>query len=139
MGDNYLGLWYLEGVGKDFLAVVYRNAAEDFLRLTYRFRYRVDTRIFDSADEKSVYRAVVPKEKDERDVIAALDAMIDGMIAAGYCRTRLPWKLRDLRFKRIVRGNGRAWYQMLVGLPFVHIKMHGSPDLEPGPPRGEGN
>lgn len=32
-----------------------------------------------------------------------------------------------------------AWYQMLVGLPFVHIKMHGSPDLEPGPPRGEGN
>jgi hypothetical protein len=122
----YLGLWYLEGEQKNFLATVFRNPGEELLRLTYRFRYRKDNRVFDSADEKSVYRAVVPKEMSEGRVISALDKMVDGMIASGFCHTRLPWKLRDHRFKRIVRGDGHAWYQMLIGLPFVHMKVQGS-------------
>ena len=119
----YVALWFLSGKNQDWLAMLYRNPGEADLRLSYRFRYYKDDKVFmdESEDEKSGYTCEVAG-KTEDDAIAIVDAVVAKLVAAGYLGTRLPWKVRERVFRRIVKGGGRELWKVMSGLPFVHMK-----------------
>ncbi len=127
-------MWFLAGPGQDFMATLYRDAMKT-LQLDYRYRYHAPKHAdgrrdpFDGRDDKSAYSAAMP-DKTEDEAIAIVDGMLDELVAGNYCGTRLPWKVQKLRRRVLVRGDGTAFRQALLSLPFVHVKV-----LKPGQDR----
>jgi len=128
VGDDgyYVGAWFLVGRQQDFMATCYRDAM-GVLQLDYRYRYHAPPREdgrhdpFDGRDDKSVYGAAMPG-KTEEEAIVIVDEMLDALVNEGYCGTRLPWKVKKLRHRLIVRGSGAEFKRALLKLPFVHVK-----------------
>jgi len=54
LDENVVGIWYVQLPEGDWLASVFME--DDKPCLEYRFRYYVDDKSFDSADEKNWYR-----------------------------------------------------------------------------------
>lgn len=121
--DYVLGLWYLSGTEKDYLAVAYRRQGEDRFRISHRFRYYAGTQDpFDGTDRKVPYGGIASVDTTEDAIVRTIDEIVDDLVARGFCPSRLPWKLRDRRFKRVVRCDGRKFFEVLLSLPFVHMK-----------------
>lgn len=106
-----LGLWYLEGDGKDWLAAVTRDG-DGPMTLRYRFRYYVDDKAFDSNDRKNWYKATCPPHLTEDEIVASIDALVSKMVSEGM---RKPWR-------RVVRGGAEKTMTALRAAPFVHIQ-----------------
>ncbi len=118
----YVGVWYLAGREQDWLAMLYQNPDDTTLRLTHRFRYYKDDKLFDETDdEKSIYNAAI-EGKTEDEAVAIVDALAQKLIAEGYLGTRLPWALKKRYTRRIVKCDGRAFGRVLQKLPFTHQK-----------------
>lgn len=121
----YVGIWFLAGDGQDWMCIVQRRENGDYA-IDYRFRYYADPEEkkgfdpFDDADQKSFYTAVA-KGKTEDEVIEVVDGIVKQLVAGGWCGTRLPWKVRSMTHRHLVRGDGRKLFNTMVGLPFVHI------------------
>ncbi len=125
----YVGIWFLgsDGEGRDWLGVLHRDLEKKCLRLDYRFRYYADPdetkgfNPFDADDQKSNWSALIPADKTEDEAIEIVDGIIDTLVGQGFCGTKLPWKVRGMRHKNLVRGDGKRFKDMLMSLPYVHI------------------
>lgn len=115
----YLGLWYLPGHNSDWLACISRKG--DDWDLVYRFRYYAPNETFDpfdGNDQKSWYRATLPMEKcSEEKAIEAVSTMQAGLVAMGF----MPEGGEP--FAAIIRGDGKAFRDVLVTAPFAHLRM----------------
>jgi hypothetical protein len=122
----YVGIWFLSGPGHDWMGVVDKDPATGNLRLTSRFRYYADPDEeggfdpFDSRDVKNVLVADF-KDKGEDEAIAIVEGVVDELVKGGWCGSRLPWKVREHRHKNLIRGDGKKFKNVIMGLPYVHI------------------
>src|SRR5574337_192940 len=121
----YVRVWFVAGDSQDGLRIVQRRENGDYA-IDYRFRYYADPDEkrgfdpFDEADQKSFYTAIA-KGKTEDEVIEVVDGIVKQLVADGWCGTKLPWKVRSMTHRHLVRGDGRKLFNTMVGLPFVHI------------------
>jgi len=137
-GGYFVGFWFLAAKnGDDFMATLHRPAGATELQLDYRFRRRVDDKIFDSDDTKSSYE-VDFTGKTEDESIAIVDRIIAELVNAGYVGSRLPWLIKKRSWRRIVRGDERAFWLAIKDLPFVHMTRPGHLTT-PERKKGEGN
>lgn len=124
----YVGAWFLAGPERDWLGVLHRGT-DGILVLDFRYRYYGDPTSrdpFDGKDDKSVYTASYAG-KTEEEAIAITDGLVDELIRNGWCGTRLPWRVRKLRHRLIVRGDGRAFMRATASAPFAHFKSVETP------------
>jgi hypothetical protein len=119
----YVGLWFLAGRQQDWLALLYKNPGDSDFRLTYRFRYYRDNKVFfdETEDEKRDYSATCDG-KTEAESIAIVDGVVQGLINEGYLGTRLPWAIKKRYTRRLIRDDGHTFKRILLTLPFVHAK-----------------
>lgn len=119
----YVGLWFLAGPERDWLCLVSRDDDGQF-RIDYRFRYYADPKDkdpFSGRDQKNAYNAKCAG-KVEDELIAIVDAIADKLVNNNFCGTRLPWKVREMRYRYLVRGDGHALVRALASAPFAHLK-----------------
>jgi hypothetical protein len=119
----YVGAWFLAGPERDWFGVLQRDDVGT-LRLDFRYRYYGDSTSrdpFDGKDDKSVYTASYAG-KTEEEAIKITDALVAELVRNGWCGTRLPWKVQKLRYRMIVRGDGRTFAKAMAAAPFTHYK-----------------
>jgi len=121
----YVGIWFLAGPGRDWMAVVDRDPDTGHFRMISRFRYYNDPdeeKGFDPfADDRKNGLSADFMDKTEKECIDIVDGMVDLMVNGGWCGTRLPWKVREKRHKNLIQGDGEKFRRILVGLPYAHI------------------
>lgn len=123
----YVGIWFLASAeGRDWMAVVYKVPDEPHFRLFSRFRYYADPDEkagfdpFDGKDTKRVLESVF-ENKTEDESIAVVDGLMNELVKAGWCGSRLPWAVRKYRHKNLVRGDYDKMRHVMMGLPYVHM------------------
>lgn len=132
---HVVAFWFVDGWDgdepSDWMAIVYRISKDD-PSATFQYRHRYhrtpDKTAFDLADdspehdEKNWYTSALPNKTDD-ECIAIVDKLVQSaLIDQNFCRTRLPWKLKSHVWKRVIKGDARAFYNQLVQMPFVHTR-----------------
>lgn len=119
-GAYYLGLWFLEGNGQDWLAVAWRTPDGE-QRLDFRFRHYTTAKgVFDGEDDKHEENLVLAPTVSEAEIIKHVDTAMNGLVKRGFCKSRLPWKVRTYKTFVPVRGDARKFWLAIKDLPFVH-------------------
>lgn len=96
----------------DMLGMCYRDSPEVGWKITYRFRYYKDEKVWGSEDIKNVYQ-VDPKvpEMDPAKLIEVFDGMVDYMDQNGCKVTKV-----------VVNGGQTELLAAFEQLPFAHAK-----------------
>jgi len=109
-----LGIWYVQGDKKDYLAAVLRQGDDEPLKLLYRFRYYAGPDAWDGNDVKHWYEARVPSDQSEDQVVQVVERIIDRLLTKGFA-TQPPWR-------RVIKGGAKATMDVLKEAPFVHLR-----------------
>lgn len=117
--ENTVGVWFVTMPhypprGADWLATIAKVSSGNY-KLTYRFRYYTDDKVFDSEDEKRWY-AFEAKAEDRAALIARtqeIAAMTEDVFGGDK------WEL--------MRGDGtlQQFIDEFMKLPFIHKKEAG--------------
>ena len=75
-GRYFSQIWNVGGRGKDWLGAVWKDPDGPWT-LTYRFRYYLDDKAHDSADERSWYEMQVPASEPEERVLRAMNKIAE--------------------------------------------------------------
>lgn len=84
--ENLLAIWFM-GCGDEFdvLFSLSKNSdKKDHLTITYRFRYYVDDKVFDSKDIKNWYKVTIAPRKNStlKKMIAEATSVVENLIVA---------------------------------------------------------
>jgi hypothetical protein len=81
-GRYFSAMWFIAGAGSDWLAALWRDPGGPW-HVVWRFRYYVDDRAHDSADERSWSEYELPGTTPEAGLSEAIARTADDLLRAG--------------------------------------------------------
>lgn len=118
--ERTVGIWYVSMDGQDWMAHVAEE--DETFELTYRHRYYVDDKNFDSEDKKNWYSGSISKpETTEDDIISVMDKMCKMMSDR---QDGVPY--------RIIKGDKSLdeFVEEFTSMPFSHHKIISKEEAE---------
>jgi hypothetical protein len=108
-------IWYVQGKQMDWLACIESAEEEGRFKLTYRFRYYVDKKAWDSEDRKSWYEMTAADMAKGIETVRMLAEVIKMRAKAEGAGEM--WEL--------LRGTGsmKSFMAQFAALPFAHMKQ----------------
>jgi hypothetical protein len=106
-----LAMWFVEADGFNWQATIYHDGDKKW-KLSYRFRYYEDNKIFNSKDRRNQYDADILGEMTEGDLISKVDQM-----------ARLLADKHHVRFERlIIRGGPKKLAAKSKKTKWLHVR-----------------
>lgn len=109
--DYIVGMWFAEAKNGDNWQLTLLKRDNKWLG-EYRFRYKVDEKVFDSKDKKSFYSFTIDGKMKEKEVIAKLNKLFE-LIKIKYPKGKFVE----------VKGDMDKFMYVMAQEKFIHIKF----------------
>lgn len=114
--EKIVGVWFLNHLPmQDWMAAVQEIEPDSKYKLTYRFRYYKDDKVFDSEDKKNWYEGEVTGTRSY--VIASMRHVAETLREAGNTGNKLYEVLND--------GDLAKFHRTFRDMPFVFMRAGG--------------
>ena len=112
---RYAVLWYAENEEHNYMALVHQDEPGGPWKLTYRFRYFKDDKVFDSEDEKHWYEAVDKENPGPEKLVATNDTLL----ATPQAKAQYPKGVSRME----INGGMAEMLKVLMAQPWAHAKL----------------